>query len=68
MQTTKAKVWEAAKSEGVDRFISMIAKHFPGAIDVVHIKSPRCDVWCKAKQTLYMIPPKGYHHFHEVQK
>lgn len=49
MQTTKAKVWEEAKKEGVDRFISMIAKNFPGAIDVVHIKSPRCDVWCKAK-------------------
>ena len=49
MQTTKAKGWEAAKKEGADRFISMIAKHFPGAIDVVHIKSPRCDVWCKAK-------------------
>lgn len=49
MQTTKQKVWEAAKNEGVDRFISMIAKHFPGAIDVVHIKSPHRDVWCKAK-------------------
>lgn len=49
MQTTKQKVWEAAKNEGVDRFISMIAKYFPGAIDVVHIKSPHCDVWCKAK-------------------
>lgn len=48
MQTTKQKVWEAAKNEGADRFISMIAKHFPGAIDVVHIKSPRCDVWCYA--------------------
>lgn len=46
MQTTKAKVWETAKNEGADRFISMIAKHFPGAIDVVHIKSPRNDVWC----------------------
>lgn len=49
MQTTKQKVWEAAKNEGVDRFISMISKNFHGAIDVVHIKSPRCDVWCKAK-------------------
>ncbi|QQV87704.1 hypothetical protein [Salmonella phage vB_SpuS_NX263] len=49
MQTTKQKVWEEAKKEGVDSFISMIAKNFPGAIDVVHIKSPRCDVWCKAK-------------------
>ena len=37
------------KNGGADRFISMIAKHFPGAIDVVHIKSPRCDIWCKAK-------------------
>ena len=49
MQATKQKVWEEAKKEGVDRFISMISKNFPGAIDVVHIKSPRCDVWCKAK-------------------
>lgn len=49
MKTTKQKVWEAAKSDGVDMFISMIAKHFPGAIDVVHIKSPRNDLWCKSK-------------------
>ena len=48
MQTTKAKVWGVAKEEGVDRFIAAVAKAFPDAIEIVHVKSPRNDVWCYA--------------------
>lgn len=46
MQTTKQKVWGVAKGESVDRFIAAVAKAFPDAIEIVHVKSPRNDVWC----------------------
>lgn len=49
MQTTKQKVWGVAKEEDVDRFIAAVAKAFPDAIEIVHVKSPRNDAWCYTK-------------------
>ena len=46
MQTTKQKVWGVAKEEEVDLFIAAVAKTFPDAIEIVHVQSPRNDVWC----------------------
>lgn len=48
-QKSKQEVWKAAKIEGVDHFIAAIAKAFPDAIEVVHVKSNNCNVWCYAK-------------------
>lgn len=45
-QKTKQEVWQAAKEEKVDHFISSIAKAFPDAIEVVHVKSDNRNVWC----------------------
>lgn len=47
-QKSKQEVWKAAQLEGVDHFISAIAKAFPDAIEVVHVKSPRNDLWCRS--------------------
>lgn len=47
-QKSKQEVWQKARLEGVDHFISAIAKAFPGAIEVVHVKSPRNDLWCRS--------------------
>ncbi len=46
-QKSKQEVWQKARLEGVDRFIAAIAKAFPDAIEVVHVKSPRNDLWCR---------------------
>lgn len=46
MQTTKQKVWGVAKEENLDQFIAAVAKTFPDAIEIVHVQSPRNDVWC----------------------
>lgn len=48
-QKTKQEVWQAAREEKVDHFIAAIAKAFPDAIDVVHVKSDKQNVWCYAK-------------------
>ena len=48
-QKSKQEVWQAAHLEGVDHFIAAIAKAFPDAIEVVHIQSNNCNVWCYAK-------------------
>lgn len=48
-QKSKQEVWHAAQIEGVDHFIAAIAKVFPGAIEVVHVKSNNCNVWCYSK-------------------
>ena len=48
-QKSKQEVWQAAQIEGVDNFIAAIAKVFPDAIEVVHIQSNNCNVWCYAK-------------------
>lgn len=47
-QKSKQEVWQEAKIEGVDHFIAAIAKAFPDAIEVVHVKSPRNDLWCRS--------------------
>ncbi|HHZ8945185.1 TPA: DUF7334 family protein [Klebsiella pneumoniae] len=47
-QKSKQEVWQKARLEGVDRFIAAIAKAFPDAIEVVHVKSPRNDLWCRS--------------------
>jgi hypothetical protein len=47
-QKSKREVWQAAQIEGVDHFIAAIAKAFPDAIEVVHVKSPRNDLWCRS--------------------
>lgn len=47
-QKSKQEVWKAAQLEGVDHFIAAIAKSFPDAIEVVHVKSPRNDLWCRS--------------------
>ncbi|UNI77114.1 hypothetical protein KpnSVR6602_64 [Klebsiella phage KpnS_VR6602] len=47
-QKSKQEVWQKARLEGVDHFISAIAKAFPDAIEVVHVKSPRNDLWCRS--------------------
>lgn len=47
-QKSKQEVWQKAKLEEVDQFISAIAKAFPDAIEVVHVKSPRNDLWCRS--------------------
>lgn len=47
-QKSKREVWQAAQIEGVDHFIAAIAKSFPDAIEVVHVKSPRNDLWCRS--------------------
>lgn len=47
-QKSKQEVWQAAKTECVDHFIAAIAKAFPDAIEVVHVKSPRNDLWCRS--------------------
>lgn len=47
-QKSKQEVWQKARIEGVDHFISAIAKAFPDAIEVVHVKSPRNDLWCRS--------------------
>lgn len=48
-QKSKQEVWQKAKLEGVDHFIAAIAKVFPDAIEVVHVQSNNCNVWCYAK-------------------
>lgn len=48
-QKSKQEVWHSARLEGVDHFISAIAKAFPDAIEVVHVQSNNCNVWCYAK-------------------
>lgn len=48
-QKSKQEVWKAAQIEGVDHFIASIAKAFPDAIEVVHVQSNNCNVWCYAK-------------------
>lgn len=48
MQTTKQKVWQLAKQHELDDFIAKVAKTFPDAIEIVHVQSPRNDVWCYA--------------------
>jgi hypothetical protein len=45
-QKTKQEIWQAAKDEKVDHFIAAIAKAFPDAIEVVHVKSDNQNVWC----------------------
>lgn len=45
-QKTKQEVWQAAKEEKVDHFISAVAKAFPDAIDVVHVRSDKHNAWC----------------------
>lgn len=47
-QKSKQEVWQAAQIEGVDHLIAAIAKAFPDAIEVVHVKSPRNDLWCRS--------------------
>lgn len=47
-QKSKQEVWRAAQIEGVYHFIAAIAKAFPDAIEVVHVKSPRNDLWCRS--------------------
>lgn len=47
-QKSKQEVWKAAQIEGVDHFIAAIAKAFPDAIEVVHVKSPCNDLWCRS--------------------
>lgn len=47
-QKSKHEVWQNAQLEGVDHFIAAIAKAFPDAIEVVHVKSPRNDLWCRS--------------------
>lgn len=47
-QKSKQEVWHDAQIEGVDHFIAAIAKAFPDAIEVVHVKSPRNDLWCRS--------------------
>lgn len=49
MKTSKQEVWQAAKECGVDNFIAAIAKAFPDVIEVVHVQSNNCNVWCYAK-------------------
>lgn len=48
-QKSKQEVWQKARLEEVDHFISAIAKAFPDAIEVVHVQSNKCNVWCYAK-------------------
>lgn len=48
-QKSKQEVWQAVQLEGVGHFISAIAKAFPDAIEVVHVQSNNCNVWCYAK-------------------
>ena len=38
-----------AQIEGVDNFVAAIAKAFHDAIEVVHVQSNNCNVWCYAK-------------------
>lgn len=45
-QKSKQEVWQAARREGVDHFVAAIAKAFPDAIEVVHVKSDKKNVWC----------------------
>lgn len=47
-QKSKQEVWQKAQLEGLDHFIAAIAKSFPDAIEVVHVKSPRNDLWCRS--------------------
>ncbi|HBU8799191.1 TPA: hypothetical protein MDE43_004743 [Klebsiella pneumoniae] len=47
-QKTKQEVWQAAKEEKVEHFITAIAKAFPDAIYVVHVKSDKQNAWCYA--------------------
>lgn len=47
-QKSKQEVWKAAQIEEVDHFIAAIAKAFPDAIEVVNVKSPRNDLWCRS--------------------
>lgn len=48
-QKSKKEVWREAQTEGVDYFIAAIAKAFPDAIEVVHVQSNNCNIWCYAK-------------------
>lgn len=48
MQTTKAKVWHLAKQHELDDFIAKVAKTFPDAIEVVHVKTQNENAWCYA--------------------
>ena len=48
MQTTNHKVWQLAKQHELDDFIAKVAKTFPDALEVVHVKSPRNDLWCRS--------------------
>lgn len=59
-QKSKHEVWQTARLEGVDHFIAAIAKAFPDAIEVVHVQSNNCNVWCYAKtdvQSSYQSSP-----------
>lgn len=48
MQTTKAKVWQLAKQHELDDFISRVAKTFPDALEIVHVKTRTENAWCYA--------------------
>lgn len=48
-QKSKQEVWHSAKQHGLDEFIAKVVKAFPDAIDVVHVQSNNCNVWCYAK-------------------
>lgn len=48
MQTTKQKVWNLAKQHELDDFIAKVAKTFPDAIEIVHVKTRTESAWCYA--------------------
>lgn len=50
MKTTKQKVWHSAKQNGLDDFITKVAKTFPDAIEVVVIETPNKTEWAYAKE------------------
>lgn len=49
MKTTKQKVWQSAKQNGLDDFIKKVAANFPDAIEVVVIETPTKTEWAYAK-------------------
>lgn len=48
MQTTKHKVWQLAKQHELDDFIAKVAKTFPDALEIVHVKTRTENAWCYA--------------------
>lgn len=50
MNTSKQKVWQAAKQNQLDEFIAKVAATFPDAIEYVVVDTPRETVWCKTKE------------------